>query len=312
MIYLRVATGLLLLAFALTGAAALAIMMQWPWPVMDAMLLLVTLTWLISRYRRSGVYALGIFALATVIFYVLLTPDGQFPPATRWESNCARVPRVERLPDGKVRIFNIRDFIYRTEQDFDVRYRTGVYDPEQLRSLDLYLSHWDGMDDVAHTLLRFNFADGRALALSVEMRCPDGTSRDYYTTFFKQHALIYIWGTPADLCDLRSKYRGEALYRYRTTATPDEVKMLFEALIDRTAELSGKQEFYRVISGNCTTELLPYLKAMRPSLRWDHRVLINGSFDRMLFEQGFLAADAGELFESLRARSMIRKTVNKP
>ena len=220
--------------------------------------------------------------------------------------------RVERAAGGKIRLFDIRDFKYRAEHDFDVRYRTGVYDPEQLRSLDLYVSHWDGMDEIAHTLLRFNFSDGTALVLSVEMRCPEGISRDYYTTFFKQHALIYIWGTPEDLCDLRSKYRGEALYRYRTAATPDEVKMLFAALIDRTAELAEKQEFYRVISGNCTTELLPYLKAMRPALRWDHRVLINGSIDRMLFEQGFLVHGDGEIFEELRARSLVSKSATQP
>lgn len=312
MSYLRVISGLLLLAFALASAAALTVMMQWPWLAMHAMFLLVVLVWFISRYHRSGVYALGIFALSTVAFYFLLTPNGQFPPNTIWESSCARRPRVERAAGGKIRLFDIRDFKYRAEHDFDVRYRTGVYDPEQLRSLDLYVSHWDGMDEIAHTLLRFNFSDGTALVLSVEMRCPEGISRDYYTTFFKQHALIYIWGTPEDLCDLRSKYRGEALYRYRTAATPDEVKMLFAALIDRTAELAEKQEFYRVISGNCTTELLPYLKAMRPALRWDHRVLINGSIDRMLFEQGFLVHGDGEIFEELRARSLVSKSATQP
>ena len=312
MSYPKVATGLLLLLFSLFGAATLTVMLNWHSSVMYALFLLVLLLWLASRYSKSGMYALGIFCLSVATFYFLLTPDEQFPPQTRWESNCARLPKVEELPGDKIKILGVRDFKYRTETDFEARYQDVTYELARLQSVDIYLSHWDGMDEIAHTLLRFDFSDGKSVVLSVEMRCPDGTSRDYYTTFFKQHALIYIWGTPEDLCDLRSRFRGEATYRYRTTLTPEESRTLFLTLVDRTADLSGKQEFYRVITGNCTTELLPYLKAVRPKLRWDIRALINGPFDRLLFEQGVIAHEPGELFEAVRARSFIKNNAVRP
>lgn len=299
----------LLLAASLAAAVTLTVMMNWEWTVFYILAAAVMVLWLGVRRKRGCAYALAVFILAVGGFYALLTPEQQFR-GSRWETSCARKPQVRKLDGRRFEFRDVRDFRYRTEHDFDVRYRNEIYDVDKLESLDLALSHWDGMDNIAHMMLCFNFSDGKSAALSVEMQCPQGTSRDYYTTLFKQHGLIYIWAPPEDLFDLRSNYRtGEALYRYRTTATQAEVKQLFVLLAERTADLYGHLEFYRTVRSNCTTELLPYLKAVRPDLQWDYRVLLNGTIDRMFFEQGFLRHKPGESFESLRAGSIVR---NRP
>ena len=309
---LRVILNLLLFAAALLAAVTITVLLGWSWRAMRFMMYMLLPIWIGSQYKWEFSGILALFAGAVAAFYVFITPEAQFGNIKKWEDCCARKPTVQKLDGNKFRIENVRDFRYRTPDDFDIRYFTGVYDADALKSLDLAVSHWDGMDDIAHTMLCFNFSDGKSLALSVEMRCPKGTSRGYYTTFFKQHALIYIWATPEDILNLRSNYRGEAMYLYRTAATPEEVRKLFLMLMKRTDELSGREEFYRTVFGNCTTEWLPYLKATRPTLRWDIRALINGSFDRLLFEQGFLSHRDGEIFESLRARSFVQKTSPQP
>ncbi|MBR2345172.1 MAG: DUF4105 domain-containing protein [Lentisphaeria bacterium] len=263
------------------------------------------LIWLGSLNKKTDwLYHLLIFDLAIAAFFFLLTPETQFKDV-QWEKSCAVIPQTETANDGKITIMGIRNFKYRTENDFDINYKNETFDPDKAESLDFAISHWDGIDNIAHTMLCFNFSDGKSVVLSVEMRCPEGTSRDYYTTLFKQHELIYIWASPEDILDLRSTYRSEALYIYRTTATPAEVKKLFTILTERTGNLYRKPEFYRTVSGNCTTELLPYLRHMRPSLSWDFRALLNGTIDRMFYEQDFLMYKPGESFEFLKARSLI-------
>ena len=261
--------------------------------------------WLGGIVNKGFIYLSAVYIAAVMVFFALITPQQQFAGVT-WEPVCAKKARFVKLADGKVELTNLRDFRYRSEHDFDPIYRSEIYDPEKLDSLDIGFSHWDGMDHVAHTLLCFNFSDGKSVALSVEMRCPQGTSREAHTTMFKQHELIYIWAPPQDLFDLRTRYRVvESLYKYRTNATKNEIKELFMRLAERTNKICDQPEFYRLIVGNCTTEWFPVLKSVRPELRADWRVLINGTFDRMLFEQGFLQHRDGEEFESLRARSLV-------
>ena len=155
---LRTVTGVLLLVFSLLGAAAVTVMLDWHEAMMYALFLLVLLLWLASRHSKSGMYALGIFCLSTVTFYFLLTPDEQFPPTTRWESNCARPPKIEKLPKERIKICGVRNFRYRSEKDFDVRYENVTYELDKMQSVDFYTSHWDGMDEVAHTLLQIGRA----------------------------------------------------------------------------------------------------------------------------------------------------------
>ncbi len=296
---------LLLLLYSLLTVTGLTVMMHWHYGIMPLLTTLVTILWFGSLRKKEIFFLLLVFNAAFTVFYILLTPQEQFKNV-KWETSCAVKPQAFFLDRNKVKISNVRDFRYRTAKDFDIKYQDVICNIDKLESLDLGVSHWDGMDFIAHVMLCFNFSDREPLVLSVEMRCPEGSSRDVYTTFLKQHELIYIWGTANDLFDLRSTYRdNEAIYRYRTAATADEVKILFTQLLKRTRELNEKPEFYRIIKGNCTTELLPALQKMRPSLKWDLRVLINGTIDRMFFEQGFIVGKPGERFEPLRARSIV-------
>ncbi len=297
---------LLLLGYSLLCATALPVMMNWHYSVMPLLVLAVIIIWLGSLKKSGPVFLLLVFNAAVTAFYLQLTPQEQFK-GVKWEESCAVKPEVTFLDKGNIKISGVRNFHYRTAEDFDIKYQNEICDINKLESLDLGVSHWDGMDFISHVMLCFNFSNRAPLVLSVEMRCPEGRSRDFYTTFLKQHELIYIWGTPEDLFDLRSTYRNnEAFYRYRTTATADESKILFLNLLKRTQQIYQQPEFYRLLSGNCTTELLPALQKMRPELKWDLRVLINGTIDRMFFEQGFLKSAPGEKFEPLRARSIVQ------
>ncbi|MFB2588299.1 DUF4105 domain-containing protein [Acinetobacter sp. c1-l78] len=90
--------------------------------------------------------------------------------------------------NNQITVYNVRNFNWRTEHDYDIRWETRHYDLNQLQGVDLVLSTW-GIDQISHTLLTFRFNDGQKLAFSIETRkekSEDFTiiTRDYATIIF--------------------------------------------------------------------------------------------------------------------------------
>lgn len=68
-----------------------------------------------------------------------------------------------------VRIIGVRDFDYRSTNDFAVRYREREVSISQLAGVDFLLSYW-AVGPVAHTFLSFDFEDAPPICISIETR----------------------------------------------------------------------------------------------------------------------------------------------
>lgn len=277
--------------------------MKWNIAISSALAISLVLLCLYGIKQIKFFYlALAINAVY-LLFFHLLTPEIQFRNAI-WQKPWAKKPYITRLDDGKIKIHDLRNFKYRSESDFDSLYVEKIYDPAKIESLDVAVSHWDNLELVSHTMLNFNFSDGQKLTVSVETRLPENVKQTVLAGLCKQQELIIILSTPEDLFDLRSKYRGECLYIYRTTATPLQARDVFEKIIGKVEKIYTEPEFYHVLSTNCTTALLPLFQSTKH--KFDIRLLLNGYVDAMLFEKNLLEKRPGEKFASLKARSLIK------
>lgn len=295
---------ILLLPVGVWCAAAAPIVLKLPAPVSWLFALCLALLFFGSFFRWKFLLPLSVIEAAWAIFFLLLTPREQFSGVV-FQKVFAVKPSVEYLPGGKVKVVDLRRFRYRTADDFDEIYVSECFDPAKVESADLATVRWGGMDLVAHAMWNFNFSDGKKLAVSVEPRTPVGVDREAFTCLCKQQELLFVLSVPEDLFDLRSKYRGEDLFVYRTVLSRDEAGRFLTAILKKVEKLSREPEFYDLIRANCVTAWLPEFKAIRKDLRCDLRVLFNGNFDRMLFEQGLLVSREGESFESLKSRSFV-------
>ncbi len=253
-------------------------------------------------YRRAW-WSLLVLETAIAVRFALLTPAAYFSDV-QWQTPWARMPRIENTDDG-VKISNVRNFRYRTEHDYDAAYRTMKVRREHLRTLDVLLSHWDNHEAIAHTMLRFNFAKGPSLVVSMETRLPRGAAQGFLPGIYKQYELIMLLGTNDDLVKLRTDYRGETVYAYRTRAAREQVLEIFDQVMARADELGRKPEFYNSITENCTTSLVPLLRAVNPDIRNDIRFLCNGFSDQLLYQAGYLETRENESFGALKARSIL-------
>lgn len=164
-------------------------------------------------------------------------------PATNdkeWQPSWSRLSSVE-INGNEIVVKDVRSFIYRTERDFDARYVTRRFDLDKLATLDFAVSHWDGMEFVAHTMLSFGFEDGKHLALSVETRLPEGVEQGSVPGLYKQFNVIYILADEEDLFALRTNYRKEDMYLYRINIGRENLKKAFLGFAEKsTASMNAR------------------------------------------------------------------------
>jgi hypothetical protein len=236
--------------------------------------------------RRRTLALLGAACAAVAIWFAAIPASND----RDWIPENSREVSAEFAGD-RVTIRNLRNFVYRSETDFDARYVERSYDLSRLKSVDFVKSHWDGLVDVAHTMFSFGFEDGEYLAISVETRRERGEPQGALRGLFKQYELIYIVADERDLIRLRTNYRGEDVYLYPTQTSPDEARTLLVSILERANQLAVEPEFYNSLLDNCTTGLLPHFWKIRPNRRFDIRLLMNGHTDELALEGGWIASE---------------------
>jgi hypothetical protein len=204
-----------------------------------------------------------------------------------WMPEYSRTPYA-RVAGNLVTVYNIRNFDYRSETDFDVRYYDRTYNLNEIESVDLVGSSW-AIGDVIHTLFSFGFRNGDHVVLSVETRRERGEPQTAVRSLFAQYELAFVLADECDVLRLRSNFRKEDLYIFPTVTNAEDARTLFLAVIDRVNDLNETPEFYNLVTRNCTTSLIPLLQSIDPTLQsYDWRFLLNLYSVRMAYEDGWI------------------------
>jgi hypothetical protein len=253
--------------------------------------------WL-SRQRRMSV-AFIVLYLGVVAWWIAIPPSHD----REWRPEVAVMPRA--VIDGdRVRITGVRNFDYRTRNDFTVRYEEREVLLSHLTGVDFYVSYWsEGL--VGHTFLSFIFDNAPPLSISIETRPEVGEGFNPIASLFKQFELIYVVGDERDIVGVRTNHRGETVYLYRLNASPDKARELLLVYLERINELADRPEFYHLLSNSCTINIIRYLNAAGRKGRFDIRHLFNGLIDSYLYHSG--RVDTTLPFDELRRRSLINE-----
>jgi hypothetical protein len=212
------------------------------------------------------------------------------------------------IEGDRVRITGVRNFDYRTRDDFTVRYEEREVQLSHLIGLDFYVSYWrEGL--VGHTFLSFIFDDAPPLGISIETRPEVGEGFDPLASMFKQFELIYVVGDERDLVGLRASHRGETVYLYRLNTPADAARRLLLVYLDRINALADRPEFYHLLSNSCTINIIRYANVAGRPGRFDIRHLFNGLIDSYLYHSG--RVDTTLPFDELRRRSLINEAARE-
>jgi hypothetical protein len=259
--------------------------------------LMVVLLIASRKHARFLFVALMSFCAIAIWFYWIQ------PPASGGYPNHLVMPTVEFQGD-QVTIHNVRNCQYRTRDDFDVRYETRTYSLNDVKTVDVLVNYW-GFDWISHTFLSFGFSDGQYLTVSAEVRPEVGELPGDLKGLFKQYELIYIWGDERDLVRVRTNYRNEDVYLFRSRLAPDAVRKLLISMLEKTQRLARHPEFYNTITQSCTNNIGDSI--VKPdifSFQFWRRKFLTGAIDRRLYKEGLLETK-GRPFAKVRAVSRI-------
>lgn len=220
-----------------------------------------------------------------------------------WSADQARLPRAE-IDGPLVTIHDVRDFRYRSEEDWDARWYDASFDTRELEGVDLFVVHFSSNKAVGHTMLTFRFADDRFVTFSVEVRKERGEQYGVLAGMFKQYELMYVVGDERDLVQLRTNVRRSEVYLHPVAGSREQYAAGFLAICRRMNRLREAPEFYDTLTNNCTTNIVAHWGDVlgRP-LPLDARWVLAGGTDEFAYDLGVL--DRSVPFEELRRRDRI-------
>lgn len=273
---------------------------------------------LISRTIGSALWVIVVAALVTlavtrrswlplavyvVIYALLLFWWASIAPSNDrlWAGDVSRL-LTGTVEGNSVTLHNVRNFTWRTDDDYDVRWETRRYDLDQLVSADAVLSYW-GSAAIAHAMISFGFADGSHVVFSVETRKKRGQQYSAIGGFFKQYETILVAADERDIIRVRTNVRAEDDYLYPLRMDTTAMRALFLSYVHAANELTVTPAFYNTITSNCTTIVYRMARQIEPGLPRDFRLLLTGYLPEYLYKVG--ALDRSESVDELRRRGRI-------
>lgn len=244
---------------------------------------------LIWAWRHQSWLSLALCWL--VSFVCILLWWSQIKPSDdrQWAADVAKHVQVTAVqePGQRVQLSNVRNFLWRSETDFDARWEPRSYDLAQLQRVDVALSYWMG-PAIAHTLVSFGFADGQHLVYSIEIRKEQGEQFDALAGFFKQYEMTLIAADERDILAVRTNARGETVHLYQVQMPQQAMRELFMAYARQAGELIEEPRFYNTLTANCTTIVWELARSIGAKLPLDWRMLASGYLPDYLYSFGVL------------------------
>jgi hypothetical protein len=240
----------------------------------------------------------GAFALV-VSWWLTLKPSND----GAWQPDVAQTAWAD-INGDEITVHNVRNCEYRTATDFTPRWETRTVQLSHITGMDVAINYW-GSPWISHPIVSFQFSDALPLCFSIETRKTIGQSYSTVQGFYRRYTLIYIVADERDCIRLRSNYRGEDVYLYRTLASPDQARQRFGEYINTLNIMHEHPRWYNAVTSNCTTAIRAQ-RAVEKRAPWDWRMLINGKADEMLYQDRAIAT-GGLPFAELKQRSLINE-----
>lgn len=255
--------------------------------------------WLSRRPAARWIFA-GTY-LAVLVAWGFVKPSHD----RDWRADVAVMPRAT-IDGDRVRITGVRDFDYRSRDDFTVRYKEREFLLSRLQGVDFFISYWMP-GPIGHTFLSFVFEDGPPLNISIETRPEAHEGYSPLASMFKHYELIYVVGEERDIVGVRTNFRDEDVYVYRLRVPAESARRLLAVYLERINELADRPEFYHLLSNSCTVNIVRYANIAGRTGPIDFRHYLNGWVDRYFYDARLL--DPTFTFAELRQRSRVDRAV---
>lgn len=225
------------------------------------------------------------------VFVLALWISRQPSNALDWTTDQSVLADVTFTSDT-VQIKNIRNYRYRSNDDYDPAYYDAEFDPTDILSVDYIVVPFAGFPGTAHTFLTFGFKGNRYVSVSVEIRKEKGESFSAWKGLFKQYELMYVIADERDVIGLRTNIRRNDVYLYPVKLPKQKIAELFLSMMHRTEELETKPEFYNSITNSCATNAVSHINEVTPGrMSFSYKIVLPGFSDDLFYDHGLIDTD---------------------
>lgn len=210
-------------------------------------------------------------------------------PERPWARDLQVLPRVS-IDDGMATVHDVRDCVYRSTKDYDVRHEDRTYDLSRLETIDFFVENM-GYRTLAHTFLSFGF-QGDYLNVSVEIRRKTGDRFSPWKGLFKNFEITYVVADEKDSVLVRTNHRKRDVYRYPIKTTTERMQRMFESVAGRVNQLHAQPEFYNTVFNNCTTSIARHVNVVNPGkVPLSTKLVFTGYSDKLAHRIGLIDTD---------------------
>ena len=209
-----------------------------------------------------------------------------------WSQNHAVLQTAE-FNGNLVTIRNVRYSRYKSAEEYTTQYYNATFNLDDIRTLDLVMVPFQGLDRLAHVESSFGFADGRQIGLSIEARYEEGEKYDPAAAGMRQFELIYVLADERDMIRLATDVNKNDVYIYRLQFEPHEVRTMFVDALQRANQLAVQPEFYHPLTNSCVTNLIAHINKGRPNaVPHEYRTFMPGLLDSYMYDLKLVATSA--------------------
>jgi hypothetical protein len=242
---------------------------------------------------------LGIFSLFLIWWLRLRASHDR-----DWHPSMAKLPRAV-IEQDSITIENIRNFDYRSLDDFTERYETRTYHLSNLQGVDVIFFVWE-ISWMGHPVLVFDFGPDGHICMSIEMRYQKGESYSILRSLYRQNEMIFLAADERDVILRRTKFsQNQKAYLYRMNVEAKELRDVFIDYVNEINRVYETPRWYNVIFWNCTTS---FYRLRSTRFRIDWRVIANGRLDEALYKDGRI--DRTLSYEQLRQFAYLNDVAN--
>lgn len=231
---------------------------------------------------------LAIPLLGILIFIALQKPSND----RDWAPEVALHPSIEQR-GNEIHIRHIRRFRYPDPDTIVEGHDDQTIALSDIRGVDLFVEPFSPVRGPAHSLISFNCADGRHIAISVEVRRQNKQREaSFWLSIFRQYGLFYVVADEEDVVYLRSHIRRDQVYLHPLRLTPEQAQELFLHTLPRIDTLRETPELYSIFSNTCSTNIRDHLNAVldRPiPFHWS--LLLPAFLPEFLYRHGLIDTD---------------------
>ncbi len=246
-----------------------------------------------------------------VACYTLKSPSND----RLWEVGQQKTSSISIDENNRVSIENMRDFDWVLSEGIVLNlnsnsnkknnYKNFQFDLSNLESMQVAVSHFSAINEIAHVFLMFELNNKQKFGFSIEARREKGEKYSLLGGLFGQFELIYLFATEDDLIGLR-KSRDEKLFLYPTKINSQEIQKIFQLIINKTNRIASNPKLYHLFFKNCTTGIVDIVEQVSghkyPKLI---QALMPGNAGKALYEMELIASE-GKKFEAVQQAALVK------